>query len=1102
MADDNLDNQRSINRLVQERLTLLEKERNTLLGEVDIYKKLLGTNLDLSQVRNRYHSDEKDILQTIRTNTNILKDQSKQITFQVAEKSRIQQISNRILAISEDSYSMLMDELGTVNSIGDIEKKREVLAKKIIELESFRGTILFEDKELQASFNEELEASIKGAADLEAQLTDTQNVAEKIQSNVTWFDALKETSNKIGLGKFTNAFEEAAKAARETAAANEISKKVANELVTAKEEEAKAISAAQTAEEELQKLRKDNKQAMLDENKQRNDIKKSLKEKEDILSKINNLSQEELETGEGLTAERLKQLGLADKVKGTQGSAAKEVIKALKAEAEADKKKGEISLNNLEFSKKERNEKLKGIKDTLDQANQEKTLTSNRVKGLKGQQQQLAKMTGKAGMKGITAGAKALGPLLKKALGPLSIILLIKDAIDFVKEAIFAASKRTADFQKSLGLGRDRAKELSNELRKTAAGARDFADTVNEGDDNMGRIAGRISRVQVSIKSLNQSFSELNQNLGTSLDVFSDLGDEGRQLLVTTSLFRDNLGLSSQAISELQKEQIRTGKNQEDIVKEVYGEITARNLLNDTAIDAQLVLEDVFKLSEKTKAMFGFQTVELAKAVYEARKLGFNLDELDNTANSLLDFESSIAKELEAELILGKDLNLEKARQFALNNDLVGVANELRKQNVDIVELQQENRIAAEAYAAAVGTPLDTLIKQEKALREIEGVERRLLKHKIEGFKIDGKTIDAQRLMNMSVTEYDKLIKDGKVSVADLKNILGETVYQNKLAEDAQTKFNKALDMAKEQFAYFVSSGVLEDLVNTLADFAAGFSESAMFEFFAGDEAERETRRIERELKIKANNLQAENERLAGEVGDLENKKNLTKEDQDRLKNLETQIDSNKETLKTTNENQGKINDIAESSNSSIVGRETAAGVASGAMIGAGIGTIVPVIGTAIGAAVGGIIGGIGGYFSGTSIDEKRDAEALETLNQAKNEDGSINFTKIKIDDAIIRPNEKQIIVPNKQDVITTFKPGGVIDKTLSTDTSLDTVVNKPIILEPTTVIDNSELIKEISKLREDLAKTNSRPVQVESTINLDGNKVGTALGMASYRTQ
>jgi hypothetical protein len=1068
--------QKNINKSIQERLTLLEKEKITLLGEVDIYKRLLGTNLDLSQVRNRYHSDEKDILQTIRTNTNILKDQSKQITFQVAEKSRIQQISNNILTVSEDTYSMLANELGTVKSIGDLEKKREVLAKKIIELESFRGTILFEDKELQASFNEELEASIKGAADLEAQLTDTQNVAEKIQKNVTWFEALKENSNKIGLGRFTDAFEKAEKAARETAVANELSKKVANELITAKEEEAKAISTVQTAEEELQKFREDNKQAMLGENKQRNDIKKSLKEKEDILSKINNLSQEELETGEGLTAERLKQLGLADKVKGTQGSAAKEVIKALKAEAEADKKKGEISLNNLEFSKKERNEKLKGIKDTLNQAKQEKTLSGNRVKGLKGQQQQLAKMTGKAGMKGIKAGAKALIPILKKALGPLGIILIIRDAFIFIKDALFAASKRTADFQKSLGLGRDRAKELSNELRKTAAGAREFADTVNEGDDNMDRMTGKISRVQVSIKSLNQSFSQLNQNLGTSLDVFGDLGDEGRQLLVTTSLFRDNLGLSSQAISELNKEQIRTGKNQEDIVKEVYGEITARNLLNNTAIDAQLVLEDIFKLSEKTRAMFGFQTTELANAVYEARKLGFNLDDLDSTASSLLDFESSIAKELEAELILGKDLNLEKARQFALNNDLVGVANELRKQNVDIVELQQKNRIAAEAYAAAVGTPLGTLIKQEKALREIDGIERRLLEHKEKGFKIDGKAIDAQRLMNMSATEYKDIIKKGNISVADLKDILGETVYQNKLAEDAQTKFNKALDMAKEQFAYFVSSGVLEDVVNTLADFAAGFSESLIFEMFAGDKVERDSNKVKRDT---------ENQFFSSSQEVAELTSNLKKAKEGGASN--SVIDSLETQLENAQTNQGNL----QSQLNTLKARNV----------------------------------------KGTSNKRNYLQSELEKAEQIKDEtrikeikalmkefsvtdkdmatraghrmaNTGNNYTTFQVKDAIIRPNEKQIIVPNKQDVIATFKPGGVIDKTLSTDTSLDTVVNKPTILTSTTVVDNSELIKEISKLREDLTKTNSRPVQVESTINLDGNKVGTSLGMASYRTQ
>ncbi len=1213
MADEDLDKQESINLSIQERLTLLEREKSTLLEEADIYKKLLGTNLDLSQVRSRYQSDEKDILQTIRTNTNILKDQSKQITFQVAEKSRIQKISNDILSISENSYSMVMEELGTSRSIGDIGKKREILAKRIIELESFRGTIIFENKELQAAFNEELENSIKGASDLEAQLTETQNASEKINKSIKWFEDLKEGANKLGLGKFTGAIEEAEKAARKTAVANELNKKVTAELVTAKEEEVKAISAVQTAEEELQKLREDNKQTMLDENKQRNDIKKSLKEKEDILSKINNLSQEELETGEGLTAERLKQLGLADKVKGTQGSAAKEVIKALKAQTEADKKKEKVSLNNLEFTKKERNEKLKGLKDTLTQAKQDKIVSGNRVKGLKHQQKHLAKMTGKAGMKGIKAGAKALGPVLKKALGPIGIILMVKDAIDFVVEALFSASKRTADFQKSLGLGRDRAKEISNELRKTAAGARDFADTINEGNDNMGRMSNKVSRVQVSIKSTLQSFQEINKSLGTNLDIIEDFGSEGQGLLVTTSLLRDNFGLSSKAIAELNKEQIRATENskgelktQEDIVKEVFGQTEALNLVNKTQIDAQQVLEDVFSLSEKTRSMFGFQTAEIAKAVYQTRKLGFELDDLNSSADSLLDFESSIAKEIEAEQLLGKDLNLEKARQFALDNDLVGLAGELRKQNVDILDLNQNNRIAAEAYAAAVGQPLETLVKQEKALQEQEGIQRRLNKTLGENatIRIKGtdEIINANKLQNMTAEEYNSLVADGSIAISDLKTILGETIYQNKLAEDAQTKFNKALEMAKEQFAFFVSSGILEDLINTLADFAAGFSESFLFETFAGTEAERlanrqlrAKERIAQTAEAEATVAQDRLNKINKKINELssspsdpavtEEIKNL-KSEKDTLQKQFEEINKNVNESQTNQQQAEKDKERVEESGGATGALE---GAAAGALAGAAIGSFIPGLGTAIGAAIGAGMGAVAGYEIGESKDDKKEKEFLQqqlkkelaksgseqsqelikTLTEAikKFEDDptidppprSNNFTTTNVSDAIIRPDKKQIIIPNEQDVIAAFRPQGVIDKTLSSagdlaqplatamfpivgtisslfnsltsspnpvsepsdvdinelaktniiaaenyteamGASLETLINKPTATsDHTTVIDNSELVNEIVKLREDIAKMNNRPIQVNSTINMDGNKIGTAMGLESY---
>lgn len=1091
--------EKSINASIEKRLNLLEEENLKLKKERNLYREIAGINTDIGGILGKRYGSEKDILNTVRNSTNILKDQSKYIKFQQAEKSRIQSITSQILSISEDSYSLTQDQLGTEQNITKIQQKRETLAKKIIELQSLIGVVQFKSAELQKEFNDELKIAIEEANKLDQNLSKIEGTSKKIQGSglTRWFEGLEETSNKIGLGKFTDVFKEAAKASRETATSNQLSKEITEEIAGIDEKTIKNKKEQKSLQNEYNKITQESSTTGIQEFERIKEVTEALKKQKSEQQGISQLTEEELKTGKGLTEERLKQLGLKDITKGNTGTSAKELIKQFQSQSKAKKESLNLELEGLKETKKSRLERSKGIKDKLkeNKLNSEnlklnKKGLSNQLKGLK---------TGKAGMMGIKAGAKALGPILKKALGPLGLILMVKDVLIFMKDAVFAASKRTAEFQKNLGLGRDRSKELSNELRKTAASARQFADTINEGDDNISRLGGRISRVQLSAKSISKSFSELNQNLGTTLDIFKDLGDEGRQLLTTTTLFRDNLGLSSQAIAELQKEQIRTGKNQEEVVKQVLGEVTARNLINKTAIDAQLVLEDIFKLSEKTKAMFGFQTVEIAKAVYEARKLGFSLDSLDSTASSLLDFESSIAKELEAELILGKDLNLEKARQFALNNDLVGVANELRKQNVDIVELQQENRIAAEAYAAAVGTPLDTLVKQEKSLRETEGIQKRLNalgKDNLEIQTDKGKVvINAQKLQEMGLQDINALIKDINLTEEQLSKILGEQVYQNKLAEDAQTKFNKALEMAKEQFAYFVSSGVLEDVVNTLADFTAGLSESWIFDQVAGDEVERLTRRTARQLEKKEKSLQKENEELTKVIKSLKDKEkhsSLTEEEKKKLDRSQTQQGKIQSEIKIILEKNTNLEGVKnEASNKINEKKDQQANLE--------------------GFALSGPFGGLAGLLwaeyrkltlKGEELDNNTRKKLEDAVKDAEQTIAANPYSVKTTKDAIIRPNEKQIIVPDKQDVIATFKPGGVIDKTLSTDASLDTVVNKPTILTSTTVVDNSELVKEISKLREDLAKTNSKPIQVESIINLDGNRMGTALGMASYRTQ
>jgi len=75
----------------------------------------------------------------------------------------------------------------------------------------------------------------------------------------------------------------------------------------------------------------------------------------------------------------------------------------------------------------------------------------------------------------------------------------------------------------------------------------------------------------------------------------------------------------------------------------------------------------------------------------------------------MLDFETSIANELQAELLLNKDINLEKARQAALNGDLATLGKELKEQAGDFEEFSAMNVIQQEALAAAMGMQADQL---------------------------------------------------------------------------------------------------------------------------------------------------------------------------------------------------------------------------------------------------------------------------------------------------------------------------------------------------------------------------------------------------------
>ena len=102
---------------------------------------------------------------------------------------------------------------------------------------------------------------------------------------------------------------------------------------------------------------------------------------------------------------------------------------------------------------------------------------------------------------------------------------------------------------------------------------------------------------------------------------------------------------------------------------------------------------------------------------------------LSGVAENLLDFESSITKELELGALLGRNINLNKARELAYSNDIEGATKETLRQLGGINAFNKMDYYQKKATADLLGVSVAELSKmasnQEKAanLSKIMGVE-------------------------------------------------------------------------------------------------------------------------------------------------------------------------------------------------------------------------------------------------------------------------------------------------------------------------------------------------------------------------------------------
>lgn len=301
-------------------------------------------------------------------------------------------------------------------------------------------------------------------------------------------------------------------------------------------------------------------------------------------------------------------------------------------------------------------------------------------------------------------------------------------------------------------------------MGKAAAGsAKIFADGLMQPEFIIGKIFDtylKINKASVDVQHLTGqnavAAASWGANYATAVDYLETIGELTKQtgmnaqnifsekVVGQAAALKKTMGLTAEEAGGLAVMSQTSGKSVDGMVKSVVATTSAFNGANRAAVSQGAVLREVANTSESIKLSLGNNPQALAKAASAAQRLGLSLKDVDNIAGSLTNFESSISDELEAELLTGKELNLEKARELALNNDLEGVSKELFKNSSDIAEFGKMNRIAQEAYAKSLGMTRDQLAKMayNKALEAGMTEEQASAAAKVNAE--DMKRIDAQ----------------------------------------------------------------------------------------------------------------------------------------------------------------------------------------------------------------------------------------------------------------------------------------------------------------------------------------------------------------------
>lgn len=234
---------------------------------------------------------------------------------------------------------------------------------------------------------------------------------------------------------------------------------------------------------------------------------------------------------------------------------------------------------------------------------------------------------------------------------------------------------------------------------------------------NVREFGGFLGMATVQTTALGLVFDDAAAVSKTLANEFAGVEGTSFRTQLNTNLMAVNMGISGESAAKLTGILARSGgltaKQAQDLAQ------TTKEFAKQQGVIPSQAMDDIAQNAELFASYGANATKELAKSAVQAAKLGVSMSTLGKVTDGLLDFESSITKELELSAILGRNINLTRARGLAFQGKIGASVKETIKQLGGQVAFEKMNVIEKRAAAEALGLSVEELSKMAKNMDKL-----------------------------------------------------------------------------------------------------------------------------------------------------------------------------------------------------------------------------------------------------------------------------------------------------------------------------------------------------------------------------------------------